>query len=357
MKQSVLPLMACPAPARGGACGGPLSAGGRSGPDPVTVPGDPDELREGALLCGACGTEFPVLSGVAILVPDPGLYVRTYRGALLRDLDRHGTLSPGARAWLSRRGKPPGGEEDYGADFRFSQQFEDPWTIARAMADPPADLYGPFAGWLEQASGHGPYDVLAGWARELAREPHLLLDAGCGGGGLVGRLAGRFGASFGVDLSFLAILLARRVLLHQPEPEGSYLLSLRCGEEVERPLVFPRAERAEFVVGDCRALPFPPGLFDAVCSSNVIDIAGLEPSLDEAERVLRPGGVFLLSDPFYFREGEAPKGEPRAAVRAALEARALGVEREQDGVPWAWATYDRHWRLYFNYCSAARKPG
>jgi hypothetical protein len=30
------------------------------------------------------------------------------------------------------------------------------------------------------------------------------------------------------------------------------------------------------------------------------------------------------------------------------------VEAERDGVPWAWFTYDRHWRLYFNYCAAAR---
>src|SRR5207248_422650 len=96
-------------------------------------------------------------------------------------------------------------------------------------------------------------------------------------------------------------------------------------------------------------------LFDAVFSSNVIDIAGLEPPLDEAARLLRPGGVLLLSDPFYFRDGAAPPGEPRAAVRAALQHRGLSVEREQDAVPWAWATYDRHWRLYFNYCLAARR--
>src|SRR5207247_89664 len=93
------------------------------------------------------------------------------------------------------------------------------------------------------------------------------------------------------------------------------------------------------------SVPRPGGLgggaalFDAVSSSNVIDIAGLEAPLDEAARILRPGGTLLLSDPFYFRDGEAPPGEPRAAVRAALQARGLRVERELDGVPWAWATY------------------
>jgi SAM-dependent methyltransferase len=117
----------------------------------------------------------------------------------------------------------------------------------------------------------------------------------------------------------------------------------------------PQVEGAECVVGDCAAPPFPDGLFDAVLSCNIIDIVGMEGPLDAAARMLRPGGVLALSDPFYFKEGQAPPGDPRNAVRAALTARGLRVEQERDGVPWAWATYDRHWRLYFNYCLAARK--
>src|SRR5262249_34115237 len=161
---------------------------------------------------------------------------------------------------------------------------------------------------------------------------HMALDAGCGGGGLVARIAPAFQAVFGVDLSFLAVLLARRAVLHRPERERTYLLSVRRGQEEERPLSIPRAGTAEMGAGDCTALPFAEGLFDAVCSSNVVDIAGLEAPLDEAARVLRPGGTLLLSDPFYFRDGEAPPGEPRAAVRAALQGRGLRIEQDQDGV-------------------------
>jgi SAM-dependent methyltransferase len=314
---------------------------------------DPDEVLEGALCCAACGTTFPILSGVAILYPRPEEYLRRYHDAIVRDLDRHGSLSSQARSWLGRfaGGKA---QENYGADFRFSQQFEDPWSVARAMTDKPADLYGPFADWLQAVGGQGPYEVLAGWAADLTREKHLVLDAGCGGGGLLARVAPAFAAAFGVDLSFLAVLLARRAVLHRPEAERSYYLTVRRGQEVERPLSLQPAEGAEFVVGDCCALPFPPGLFDAVCSSNVIDIAGVDRPLDEGARVLRGDGMLLLSDPFYFRDGEAPPGEPRAAVRTGLERRGFRIEAERDGVPWAWATYDRHWRLYFSYCAAAR---
>ena len=75
----------------------------------------------------------------------------------------------------------------------------------------------------------------------------------------------------------------------------------------------------------------------------------------KAARVLRPGGALLLSDPFYWRDGEAPEGDPRAAVRAVLEKQGLRVEEERDAIPWAWATYDRHWRVYFSFCLQARK--
>jgi SAM-dependent methyltransferase len=146
-------------------------------------------------------------------------------------------------------------------------------------------------------------------------------------------------------------------VLHRPDPERSYMLTTRRGEEIERPLKLRPAPNAEIVVGDCCALPFPETLFDAVCSSNVIDIAGVEAPLGEAARVLRPTGALYLSDPFYFREGEAPAEEPKHAVRAEFQKLGLRIEREEDGVPWAWATYDRHWRLYFNYCAAARKTG
>ncbi len=355
MRTSLLPLLACPSTPHQHRCGGALLLHEAAALRPRALPGNADELEEGILRCASCGTDYPILSGAAILVPRPEAYLRRYRKAVRRDLDRHGRLSADARVWLDRMTAGRSAEEDYGADFRFSQQFEEPGNVARALAGEPEALYGSFARWVESINGQGPYDVLAGWARAEARPGRLLLDAGSGVGGLLSRAGRGFGGAFGVDLSLLAILLARRAVLHLPEPERTYLLTVRRDESVERPLGVPALPGGEFVVGDCTALPFPDGLFDVVCSSNVIDIAGVERPLDEAARTLRTGGALLLCDPFFFREGEAPPGEPRAAVRAALEARRLRIEQERDAVPWAWATYDRHWRVYFNWCAAARK--
>jgi len=357
MKSAAVPLFACPASKGEARCGGALRLEGGEALPLLMAVGVPDEVLEGVLRCGDCSTVYPILSGVAVLHPEPDDYLARFYHSVIRDLDRHGSLSVTARSWLTRRFSRDPRREEYGADFRFSQQFEDPWDVACALSADPEKTFGPFAQWLRSIRGQGPYDLLAKWAGEYAAERHLVLDAGCGGGGLVSRVAPLFGLAFGIDLSFLGILLARRTVLHRPEAERSYMLRVRIGQERERPLSLRPSSNAEFVVGDAAALPFPEGLFDAVCSSNIIDIVGIDGPLDSATHVLRPGGVLLLTDPFYFRAGQAPEGDPVRAMRTHFRSRGLQVETERDAVPWAWATYDRHWRLYFSYCAAARKTG
>ena len=52
--------------------------------------------------------------------------------------------------------------------------------------------------------------------------------------------------------------------------------------------------------GDVAALPFPDGSFDVYYSGGVVEHFenGAEPALNEAFRVLRPGGVLLISVPY-----------------------------------------------------------
>lgn len=354
MKLSVLPLLACPRDSSGKPCGGALFASDTPVFPQLRSPRDADELLEGMLSCSQCGLEFPVLSGVAVLMPDAVGYLRKYYRSVKRDLDRYGSLSATGRSWLERRCGREGGAEEYGADFRFSQQFERPADVAAAMVPEPERFYGRYLDGFREA---GPYEVLAQWAGELPGERHLALDAGCGGGGLTARLSRVAGTALGIDLSLLAILLARRAMLHQPQPERSYMLNVRRGLEVERPLPGPPGGNLEFFVADACRLPFAGGLFDLTASCNVIDIVGLEGPLDEVARVTRAGGRVLLSDPFFWQEGKAPDGEPVAVLKEALARRGMEVLVERDGVPWAWATYDRHWRVYFNYCAAALRVG
>jgi SAM-dependent methyltransferase len=107
-----------------------------------------------------------------------------------------------------------------------------------------------------------------------------VLDAGCGVGYGTAFLAEQAGRVVGVDLSEQAIAYAR----------GRYALA-----------------NVEFVVGDVAALPLSDDSFDAVCAFETIEHLP-EPVcfLREVKRVLRPGGVFVVSTPQVERTETAP---------------------------------------------------
>lgn len=119
-----------------------------------------------------------------------------------------------------------------------------------------------------------------------------VLDAGCGAGAGTAML-GRRAEAVGVDLSPAAIAAARR----------------KHGGE------------AGFAEGDIRSLPFGDGEFDAaVCFEALTHVADPAAALDELRRVLKPGGLLLVSAP---DPAAYPPGNPLELSRlepAELEA-------------------------------------
>ena len=106
--------------------------------------------------------------------------------------------------------------------------------------------------------------------RRLGGRPARILDAGCGSGGLIRRLAGAEPAWTwtGIDVSPLACALARK----------------RCPADIREASV--------------TALPFPDATFDAVVSADVLyHVEDDAAALREMARVLRPGGVAVINVP------------------------------------------------------------
>jgi ubiquinone/menaquinone biosynthesis C-methylase UbiE len=104
-----------------------------------------------------------------------------------------------------------------------------------------------------------------------SREPLRVLDAGCGTGALLDRLESRPGAEvYGLDFSGQALAYTRqRGHLH-------------------------------LVQADLTKLPFPDGTFDVITALDVVEhIREDEGALREVNRVLRPGGVLLVSVPAF----------------------------------------------------------
>lgn len=61
------------------------------------------------------------------------------------------------------------------------------------------------------------------------------------------------------------------------------------------------------VVGTATALPFADGVFDTVLCASVLEhVENVENAVAEVARVLKPGGLFLVSVPFVYPTHEAP---------------------------------------------------
>jgi ubiquinone/menaquinone biosynthesis C-methylase UbiE len=109
--------------------------------------------------------------------------------------------------------------------------------------------------------------------RERPGAPGPLLDAGCGTGGFLRRMAEAVPGRETVGLDYL--------------PEAAR----RAAEKSGRPVT----------AGDANRLPFPDASFGAAISVDVICHAGVEPAkaLAELHRVLRPGGTVVLNLPAF----------------------------------------------------------
>ncbi len=150
------------------------------------------------------------------------------------------------------------------------------------------------------------------------RGSEQVLDLGCGRGAVLLMAAAHLphGRAVGVDI------------WSSKDQSGNTLDVATRNAEAEGV-----ADRVELRTADMRELPFADASFDLVVSSvaihNISDAAGRERAINEAWRVLRPGGRLLIAD-----ISNSEQYQKRlAALGADVERRALGW-RMWWGGPW-----------------------
>jgi SAM-dependent methyltransferase len=137
--------------------------------------------------------------------------------------------------------------------------------------------------------------VIALLVKQRLAEPVRLLDAGCGTGGMLRRIAARFpGAELhGVDVAESAVEFARH----------------GTGAAIRQ--------------GSVTALPYGDATFDVIVSLDVLGAAAVEPARAMAEfrRCLKPGGLLLLNlaaYPWLLSYHDRAVGQSRRFTRASV---------------------------------------
>lgn len=362
MRVATLPWLACPAPG----CSGRLSVG--NGVPPRYQEAGETELLEGILVCGSCGAEYPVILGAAILVPEQHRYL----WAFWNDIERCATEIAGAeisitiRAYLGIPGVHIGRAEpddpwDQSLDWTTSPYIQAHFDTGSLTSDLPQ-------GWWQDAVGRfgaesvDPYTYLVATARGMTGPARgLAVEVGTGVGRITADLAADYRFCIGVDWSFRAVLTARRLLLSQPSPMEAYPLEGERGQSVDHTLRPLRSSgNLDYVVADGAALPFPNGGASCVAALNVL-CAATEPRrlIDEIRRVAAPGGLLLLSSPYWpdsepgFQKSPLALGDPHE-MRAALEP-SFEILAEREMVPWMLRLAKRRWNVYLCHCLVAAR--
>ena len=192
-------------------------------------------------------------------------------------------------------------------------------TVTLALAASLADylyasMFGKFSVWADLLIGLG------------LRGDERILDIGCGRGAVLLMAAKLLsgGRALGIDL------------WKTSDQSGNALEATSQNARLEGV-----ADRVDLRTGDMRALPFQDESVDVILSSlaihNVADAIGRARAIDEAVRVLRPGGRIVIVDINATREYEA---RLRERGMADVERRSLGP-RMWFGGPWVRAALVR----------------
>lgn len=262
-----------------------------------------EAVLQGVLACLGCGARYPILDGVPCVLRDLGGWLADARSAALWRDD----LAPCVAALV-----------------------ESVLPLGAVYAQTRADL----AAYLDSHFGEGGSPLLE---EARAGEGALRLDLGCATGGLTAELA--HGAALAVGL----------------DTRLDFLRAARA-----------RVPAALFVAGDALDPPFEPGVFSTVAAWNLLDNVSVPfHLLGQADALLAPGGLLLLSTPYAYgpltEPGEQIDGV--AQLRAILEGRAPGpvplaytILREVDGVPWRLRVGARKVSEFSLHVLRARKP-
>jgi SAM-dependent methyltransferase len=224
-----------------------------------------------------------------------------------------------------------------------------PWPdFVKAYVDSGADLYSVLLSMVGKALS-GNQGLSAG----------IAVDAGCSVGKLTYELAPNFQSVYGVDLSFSAILTARRIVNRSPVPQTSYSIVTDAGRWSNSiPIQVHDRPNVEFLVSSATDLPFETGSLSFLATVNLIDVLPQPEALfRESARVLGEQRSLLMADPYCWKDTGASQehySSSEYVVESLLE-HGFMVTEHRDSIPWLLRLHDRRWDTYLCDCFGAVK--
>lgn len=317
----------------------------------------------GTLTCMGCRAEYPILAGVAIVVPDAEGYILVHVKGISKWVRDDQIPKSIRKPYLAAKKavEQQHIEEDLESNRVNALYFMTHYLDAAAAAvgvESPEIKELILKNW-----DRGPFSVVQKWIQEAGSKS--VVELGCGVGGLASRLAGTVQDYLGVDSSFASVALARAIylkegsgtteqgiptdLLHGALERKIDLQSLR--QRLSKP------PKVDFIVGDLESPPLKEGWADASIVLNAIDMMGDPQILPRVQKALmRAGGIAIQSAPYIWHEQVAahlrrnltvsPSMSSAQAVEQIYIKAGLKIEKSAAHVPWVFFKHLRQVELY-----------
>ena len=321
-----------------------------------------DSIREGILICthAQCLSEYPVIDGIPVIVPN----LRTYISQNVLPVLSRDDLTAPMESLLGDCFGP-------GSAFDSQRQYLSTYAFDHYGDLDPEEAQRPFA-----TPGSIVKLLRRGFASmdRVVRGP--VIDLGCAVGRTTFELADLCDEIvLGVDLNFgmlkTAAFIPETGCVSYPRRRGGIAFDRR-----RFPAAFEKADHCDFWVCDATALPFADQQFSAAASLNILDcVWSPYDHLKELARILLPGGAAALSTPYDWTANATPveawlgghsqRSEPKGASPAVLRSLLSGgghphaieelkVVSEEDA-PWTLRLHDRSMMKYLVHLMVIQK--
>lgn len=324
----------------------------------------------GMLACTGCSAEYPILAGVAIVVPDAEGYIIVHVKGISKWVRDDQIPKSIRKAYLAAKKavEKEHIEEDLESDRVNALYF---MTHYLNTKDAQVGVESPeIKEIIVKNWDRGPFSVVQKWIEETGSKKAV--ELGCGVGGLADRLAGTVQEYLGVDSSFASIALARAIyindrgineeatmaeqgipadLLQGPLSRKINLKQLR--ERIRAP------KNIDFIVGDLETPPLKKGHYDASIVLNAIDMMGDPAVLPRVQKsLIRPGGIVIQSAPYIWHEQVAAQLRKKLtpskskdvtsaqAIEYIYSKNGLKIEKSLPHVPWVFFKHLRQIEIY-----------
>jgi len=329
------------------------------------------DILYGQIHCENCGGLFPILAGVAIVVPDVESYLLEHVKGIAKLVLDDSIPEAYRDVWIDAKSNIEGEhiEEDLESDrvnalyiLTHYMKAQDGWWKTKNGSPLFAEL-------IEKYWDHGPFEKIKSLLPKNSAQ--TLVEIGCGVGGLFREVENLIGRYLGIDSSFASIALARHIALNAPYageilvPQD--LLQGALTGHVRLPEL--KSTKADFIVGDALLPPLKLEHWDVSASLNMMDMV---PDPQEFPRLhaslVKSGGMLIQSCPYIWHPQAALKMREKLAeisnsgscdsdqaVEKIYEAAGTQILQRYVHVPWLFYKHARQLEIYSTHMFSARK--